>query len=145
MDIGRLTEYIIKNEGSITKKGRHMPYVDTVGKTTIGYGRNLTDNGISDVEARYLLANDIQSAINDLRAALPWFDSLDEVRQEVLVDLSFNMGISGLLKFKRTLDHIKNGEYPQAAAELLDSLYAEQTGHRALRNSLALESGSFQR
>ena len=144
MDINRLTNTLMRHEGSRKKDGRHIPYTDTTGHVTIGYGRNLTDRGISEAEARYLLSTDIQNHLNDLRAAIPWFDSLDNVRQEVMVDLAFNMGVPTLMKFTSTLDYIKQGQYDLAAMHLLDSRYAKQVGSRAVENAHALETGVFE-
>lgn len=141
MNMGRLTDTIIRHEGAVIRGGRHMPYKDTVGKMTIGYGRNITDRGISDTEARTLLINDIQDTINELRAKLFYFDSLDEVRQEVLVNMGFNMGVPGLLRFTKTLGYVQEGEYGLAGSEMLNSRWAEQVGYRAQELSQIMITG----
>jgi lysozyme len=88
---------------------RLTPYKDSVGKTTIGYGRNLDDVGISQYEAEILLQHDLIHASQVLRDNLPWTEGLDEVRRAVLVNMSFNMGIHGLMGFKNTLGLIQAG------------------------------------
>ena len=119
---------------------RLFPYVDTVGKTSIGIGRNLTDRGISHAEARILLDNDINAALDDL-TVFAWFSLLDAVRQRVFVDLCFNMGLTRLLGFEKMLAAAVAGQWETAAAELLDSHYAQQVGDRAVRLAAMLRTG----
>lgn len=117
------------------------PYIDTVGKTTIGVGRCLDDRGITKAEALYLLDNDIASVSTELSAALPWFSKLDDARQNVLLNCAFNLGVGGLLKFVKTLEFVKQGNYKAAAAELLKSKWAGQVGDRAKRLSQIMDTG----
>src|SRR3990167_3936709 len=93
---------------------RLKPYMDTVGKITIGVGRNLSDNGISRGEAMTLLNNDVDEVIADL-ATFPWFLTLDPVRQRVVADLRFNLGPERFRGFKRTLRAFSAGDYQVAA------------------------------
>ena len=117
------------------------PYRCTAGKLTIGIGRNLDDRGITREESAYLLANDIAAEERELLRALPWVATLDEVRQRVLLDMAFNMGIVGLLGFKRTLATIQAGDYQAAATMMLDSRWAKQVGQRAERLSRMMATG----
>jgi lysozyme len=121
---------------------RLKPYRCTAGKLTIGVGRNLEDRGISLSEARILLANDLADVRNGLRNALPWVAQLDDVRQRVLIDMAFNLGIQGLLAFKRTLEAVRQGQYQQAAAMMLQSRWATQVGQRAQRLSRMMATGA---
>lgn len=120
---------------------RLKPYRCTAGKLTIGVGRNLEDRGISAEESAMLLANDIAAMERELQHALPWAATLDEVRQRVLLDMAFNLGIVGLLAFKRTLGAIAAGQYQQAATMMLDSKWARQVGQRAERLSRMMATG----
>lgn len=120
---------------------RLKPYRCTAGKLTIGVGRNLEDRGISREESAMLLANDIANEERELVRALPWVAKLDEVRQRVLIDMSFNLGIVGLLGFKNTLATIQEGNYQRAAAMMLDSRWAEQVGARAERLARMMATG----
>jgi len=120
---------------------RLKPYHCTAGKLTIGVGRNLEDRGISREESAMLLANDIAEMERELHRALPWVATLDEVRQRVLLDMAFNMGIVGLLGFKRTLATIQAGDYQAAATMMLDSRWAKQVGQRAERLSRMMATG----
>lgn len=120
------------------------PYKDSVGKLTIGIGRNLDDVGISEDEAEYLLTNDVKKVASQLDIALPWYINLDEIRKGVLLNMAFNMGINGLLGFKNTLNHIANGNYDIAAQEMLQSKWATQVGARATRLSKQMLTGIWQ-
>lgn len=127
---------LIRHEGL-----RLFPYTDTVGKVTIGVGRNLADRGITDAEARHLLDNDINLCLRDL-SDFPWFVRLDAVRQRVFVDLAFNLGITRLRTFVKLLEAATRGDWETAAAELLDSAYAGQVGQRAITLAQMLETGT---
>lgn len=114
---------------------RLKPYLDTENRWTIGVGRNLTDKGITDQEAEFLLRNDMEDAIDDARAVFPAFDSLDDLRQEALVNMAFNLGRARLLKFEKFFDALTVGDWGLASAEMLRSRWAKQVGARA--NELA--------
>jgi lysozyme len=120
---------------------RLKPYRCTAGKLTIGIGRNLEDRGISRDESAYLLGNDIDDHWRELLKALPWVEQLDEVRQRVLLDMAFNLGVAGLLAFKKTLGTIREGNYEKAASMMLDSKWAKQVGQRADRLSRMMFTG----
>lgn len=130
-----IRQQLIAHEGL-----RLKPYTDTVGKLTIGVGRNLTDRGITEAEARYLLDNDINAALNDLQT-LVFFPSLDPVRQRVFIDLCFNIGLSRLRGFTAMLDAVSRHDLATAATELLDSRYAVQVGPRAHTLAAMLRTG----
>jgi lysozyme len=111
-------------------------YKDHLGYVTVGVGRCIEEGvgiGLSLEEAEYLLMNDVRRCIGELGKALPWASSLDNQRKEVLVELAFQMGLPNLMKFKRMLAALKDGEFEKAAAELLDSKYAGQTPARSER------------
>lgn len=120
---------------------RLKPYRCTAGKLTIGVGRNLDDRGITSDESAYLLNNDIDSHWIELLEHLPWVETLDEVRQRVMLDMAFNLGIFGLLTFHRTLGHIKAGNYALAASAMLESKWARQVGQRARRLATMMKTG----
>lgn len=120
---------------------RLKPYKDSVGKLTIGVGRNLDDVGITEDEAEMMLMNDIDRCFFDVDYHLPWFSYLDEIRQMVLIDMCFNLGIHGLLGFKNTLESIKLGEYEKASEQMLQSKWAVQVGNRAKELSQMMKEG----
>ena len=120
------------------------PYVDSVGKTTIGIGRNLNDVGITQAEAIYLCSNDIQNATQHLEQSLPWTSSLDDVRRDALIAMTFNMGIGRLCGFKKFLSALQAGDWKTARNEMLDSQWASQVGARAYRLAIQIETGFYQ-
>jgi lysozyme len=122
-------------------------YPDSQGYWTIGIGRLIDKRkggGISHDEALYLLKNDIDKATEQLAENLPWTASLDDARHGALVNMSFNMGIHGLMGFKNTLAMIQAGDYANAAANMLQSKWAEQVGPRAHRLAKQMETGEWQ-
>ena len=138
-----LIEEIARDEGTGPMvRGRHLSYTDTVGKTTIGYGRNLTDNGLSSREAFTLLEHDIDEAIADLSATYPWFARLDGVRQRALVNMRFNLGPHRFRQFRQTLAATEAGDYRTASTQMLKSKWAGQVGQRAVRLARMMATGS---
>jgi lysozyme len=136
MDKDKLLQDLIQYEGLKLK-----PYVDTVGKRTIGIGRNLYDVGISEVEAKMLCFNDIDRTISLLNNYLPWWQKLDDNRQRALCNMCFNVGISNLLNFKKMLAYLEQGNYLQASLEALNSKWATQVGKRAQDIAKILKEG----
>lgn len=139
MGVSSLVEQLKRDEGI-----RKFPYLDTVGKSTIGVGRNLDDVGLSPDEIDLLLENDIKNATDSLEAAFPWSMGLDDVRKAALVNMTFNMGIGGLSGFRNFLAKMQAGDYASAAVEMMDSRWAQQVGSRANRLSIQIESGQWQ-
>jgi lysozyme len=123
---------------------RLFPYVDTAGKLTIGFGRNLTNVGISAAEARVLLTNDIAIAEQAVAHALPWAAQLDVVRRAVLVNMAFNLGIASLSKFGTFLTYLKLEKWDAAADDMLATLWAREVGARAERLAMQLRTGEWQ-
>ena len=134
-DRDALRQQLIRHESD-----RLKPYVDSVGKITIGVGRNLTDKGISAAESRMLLDADINDAILDL-STFSWFADLDVVRQRALLDLCHNIGLPRLKGFVKMLAAIARQDWETAAHELLDSRYAQQVGKRASTLAHMLRTG----
>jgi lysozyme len=118
-----------------------MPYTDTVGVLTVGYGRAIGRIGISRDEAELLLENDVARAISDLDFAMPWWTGLDEVRQLALTELRFQLGLNGLLDFRKMREALRQKQYGHAADELLDSVVAQQAPNRIKRLAAMLRTG----
>lgn len=110
---------------------RPYPYLDTVGKITIGVGRNLSDRGLTEAEIEMLLTYDINLAMEDLSLYLPDWQDLPSEVQLALISLSFNLGRRRLFGFKKLKHALQNQDRITAAAELLDSKWARQVGKRA--------------
>src|ERR1700722_9351807 len=100
---------------------RLKPYRDTAGKLTIGWGRNLTDDGLTEAEASLLLEDDLEAAVLAVHHAFPWSVTLDDVRLGVLVQLEVNIGVAGEAKFVQLLGALERREYDAAAFALIDS------------------------
>ena len=136
-----LRTQLIRDEGAVGHA-----YHDSFGFLTIGVGRLIDvrrGGGLSDSEIDFLLANDIAKTTARVLEALPWASRLSEPRLGVLLNMAFQMGVSGLLQFKRTLGSIEDGQYGEAAVEMLDSLWAQQTPERAKRLAKQMLTGEW--
>lgn len=136
----------LKAQLMIDEGYRGAMYFDSLGYATIGYGRLIDPKkggGISKDEAAYLLGNDIDRTYNTLVDILPWVKTLDDARQNVLTNMAFQLGVGGLLKFKKTLLLIKDRKYEQASIEMLDSTWAKQTPERAKRLAKIMKTGEL--
>jgi len=135
--------YIKQNEGTNIVNGRHMPYKCTAGKITIGWGRNLTDKGVSEYEATIMLDADISDASADLRRVFTYdeFETLSFNRKMALTDLMFNIGLTRFRGFKKMIQAIKDRDFDRASNELMDSSYAKQVGNRAIKNRDLIRGG----
>ncbi|ADZ93406.1 glycoside hydrolase family protein [Marinomonas mediterranea] len=135
--IQRATELVAENEGLALK-----PYLCPAGKLTIGYGRNIEDNGISAKEAAILLSADIESTLKQL-GHLTFFKSLNVARKVVMVDMCFNLGYPRFALFKKMIAALDRQNYELAALEMMDSRWAQQVGQRAERLSKIMKTGQF--
>lgn len=122
---------------------RKFPYADSTGHLTIGIGRNLSAEGISESEARMLLVNDLNGCIGDLAVGCPVYASLNDVRKSVLVEMAFNIGFVGLMAFKGMFACLENKDYAGAAKEMLNSKWAQQVGNRANDLAHTMEMGAY--
>lgn len=133
-----IREQLVRDEGL-----RLKPYVDTVGKMTIGVGHNLTDKGITEEQAYLLLDADI-AEVQQALAGFAWFSQLDSVRQGAMLNMAFNLGVSGLLHFPNMISALSRGDWPTASQEMMNSLWATQVGQRAIRLSQQVLVGVWQ-
>jgi lysozyme len=123
--------------------GRHHLYKCPAGKLTIGYGRNLEANGISDTEARELLCNDVLQAQRDAASLLTSWFALDNVRRNVVANMAFNMGKATLATFVHFLNAVDEQRWDDASAEMVNSLWYGQVGHRAERLAQEMLTGEI--
>lgn len=139
MNKENLQRQLIRHEGL-----RLTKYLCPAGHWTIGVGRSMEANpiedelgrrvdgsGITESEAMVLLQNDIDRCIDEVGRRVPAYERISEQRQSVLIDMSFNMGTGGLLKFKKMLAALERGDFEKAADEMLDSKWARQVGNRS--------------
>ena len=143
---------------------RLQVYKDTLGIDTIGIGRNLEDRGITqqelddldipsidhvyewgitEADAVYLATNDVQIVEEELVRAHPCVDRLDSVRQLILIDMAFNMGVPRLCKFKKMWAAVEAEDFPTAAKEMLDRRWSRQVKGRATKLANAMHNGEF--
>ena len=136
-----LLDMIKRHEGV-----RSKVYVCSGGYETIGVGRNISETGLGldDKEIAYLLSNDILRIRKELEDEYPWFARLDTVRQDALIDISFNLGQTVLRKFKNALHAMSKKQYKQAADEFMDSRWSKQVGNRAVEVTNMIKYGEYQ-
>lgn len=115
-------------------------YFDTVGKKTIGYGRNIEDNGISLDEAELMFSNDFARCQKEL-APFTWYTNQPDNIKSALMNMCFNMGITKLLGFKKMIAALTAKDYTKAALEALDSRWSIQVGQRAKDVALMIRQG----
>ncbi|PCE32830.1 lysozyme family protein [Burkholderia ubonensis] len=139
--MGNYDAAILKVELTRDEDRRNRIYTDTVGKVSGGIGRNLTDKGFRDNEIDLMYQNDIAETEAWLDRSLPWWRSLDPVRQRVMMNMAFNMQAK-LLGFRNFLAAAQRRDWNTAAAEMLDSLWARQVGARATRLAAMMRSGT---
>jgi len=121
---------------------RQYPYRCSADKLTIGVGRNLDDVGLSMDEVDYLLGNDITRVLAEC-GTLDYWGSLDPVRQLIVADMVFNLGISRFLQFKKMNAALAIQDYTLAAHEMKDSKWYRQVGRRAVKLHKAMISGEW--
>ena len=123
-----------------TEEGfRSVPYTDTRGFLTVGYGTNLSA-GLSSEEAAALVQIKIDYNRKQL-VLFSWFADLDSVRQDVLEDMVYNMGLSAVLNFKGMIAALVAKNYAKASEEMLNSAWAKEVPHRAQPLSMAMRNG----
>lgn len=125
---------------------RDKVYMCSAGYETIGVGRNISESGlgISDDEIDYMLNNDINRCREELSKEYFWFNTLDMVRKEALIDLSFNIGQTRLRGFVKALAYMAENNFEKAGDEFYDSRWAKQVGDRALELCQMIKSGEYQ-
>ena len=125
---------------------RNHVYVCTAGYETIGVGRNISNSGLglTDEEINILLMNDIERVKKELSTSFSWFVDLDEVRQNAIIDMCFNLGLSRLNQFVKALDEMAAKDYEKAADEFMDSRWSQQVGQRAVTVTEMIRTGEYQ-
>jgi len=139
MDRKHIRRQLIEDEGSVPHA-----YLDSLGYWTIGVGRLIDgDKGgrLREDEIEYLLDNDIDDVVSHIISEYPWFGDLDDVRQGVIVNMTFNLGKLGFSRFKLLHAACARHDWEDAAREMLDSRWATQVGSRAIRLSEEMRTG----
>lgn len=136
--MNNLQRLLIKHEGFVKR-----PYEDTLGNISIGVGRNLDGMGLTDEEVMFLLNNDIARCDVELLNNFEWYADLSRCRQDAMINMCFNLGITKLKKFYKALSAMKEGNYELAADEFLDSKWARQVGNRAIEVTDMIRQGRY--
>ena len=110
-----------------------LPYQCSAGFLTLGCGRNIEQRGITDEESDFLLSNDIDLCITELKDAFPWFKNLTDARQRVMINMCFNLGLSRLMGFRKFLAAMEVADWEEAGVQMLDSKWSRQVGARSTR------------
>jgi lysozyme len=137
----RLIEQLRIHEGV----EKHV-YQDHLGFWTIGVGRLVDERGglgLSEDEIDYLLKNDIYRSRKELSETFSWFNDLDEVRQDGMCNLHFNLGLTRLRGFQKALRFMESGDFLLASEEFLDSRWAKQVGNRADDVAQMIATGEY--
>ena len=136
----KLLEMLKRHEGV-----RSHVYLCSAGYETIGVGRNISKSGmgLSDDEVNYLLENDIARVIKELSSEYPWFNDLDDVRKDAMIDISFNLGATRLRGFRRALAAMEVADHTLAAKEFLDSKWSRDVKGRAHELASMIETGEY--
>lgn len=140
MDDKDFLKQLIRHEGLVP-----YAYQDSLGFWTIGVGTLIDKRKggkLFPEEIEFILDNRVRKLATELLAAIPWMKQLDKVRQYVLLNMAFNLGVGGLLKFKNTLEMIRTGNYAGAAKGMLNSLWAKQVKGRAVELAKMMETGN---
>ena len=144
MSIETVCAALMLDEGKRTNKsGRHILYKCPANKWTLGYGRNVEDRGISEAEAIDWLHSDVRESAQDAAALFPTWPKLNEVRRDVLTNMSYNMGIRKLAGFKDLIAAVGREDWPAAKAAMIDSAWHNQVGDRAVRLEQQMLTGAY--
>lgn len=122
-----IVEQLKRDEGC-----RAVPYKDSRGIWTVGYGHNLTVGGLSSAAMEQILRDDLFNVETEL-LVFPVYHRLSKPRQGVLLNMGFNLGVAGLAGFRQMFEALEVGDYDAAATHMLDSQWAKQVGTRATR------------
>ncbi|WP_309135814.1 glycoside hydrolase family protein [Helicobacter pylori] len=122
-------------------------YTDKTRHPTIGYGYNLSVYSYEGkrITKAYGLLTDILKENYKALLSYGWYKNLDAMRRMVILDLSYNLGLNGLLKFKQSIKAIEDKNYALAVERLQKSPYFNQVKKRASRNMEILKLGGCEK
>ena len=129
---------------------RLKPYHCSENFLSLGYGRNLETNGISEAEAEFMLTNDLIACEKELKDE-GWYNQLDETRRAVVLNMAFNLGKPKLMQFKKFIGALSDDDYETASKEMItgsdgvsESKWASQVGKRAYELAEQMRTGQWQ-
>ncbi len=130
----------LRKEIEIDEGRRDKVHTCSMGKLTIGVGHNIEDNPLPDEVIDLLFNMDIEQTVIECER-FDWYKTLSPLRQRVIVNMAFNMGVSGVLKFKKMIAAIEIGDFDEAATQMMHSKWYRQVGDRAERLCQMMETG----
>ena len=130
-----LLESIKHHEGFV----EHV-YDDSLGIPTIGYGFAIKDLILEEDLCEEILLRKLRTLGRSVMGKFPFFDSLPSYCKDVLMEMCFQLGVTGVSKFKKALKAMEDGDWEKAADEMLDSKWAKQTPNRAKEMSDIIRS-----
>ncbi len=136
MNLDKAIDQLKRDEGF-----RPLPYFDSRGVMTLGYGFNLFSDGLTQNEGSAVLHIRTWSRYIEMLNHLPWVRYIDDARQGVLLNMAYNLGTVGELKFHVTLADVQAKRYDLAAVDMLKSAWANQVGERAQRLAQQMKTG----
>ena len=138
--MSNLIEMLKRHEGV-----RSHVYLCSAGYETIAVGRNIAESGLglSDDEIEYLLKNDIERVRQELTDNYFWFPALNEARQDAMIDICFNLGLTRLRGFVNAIEAMSREQFDVAADEFMDSRWATQVGNRANEITEMIRVGEY--
>ena len=110
---------------------RSKPYKCTEGYLTIVYGQRLDYIEVDEETAEKWLMEKVDKIKNKLDLKFSWYSKAPQEVQDIVVNMSYQMGVSGFSKFKKTIKYLEQGLYHKASSEMLDSLWSRQTPERS--------------
>jgi|TARA_R100001460_G_scaffold80085_1_gene120967 lysozyme len=136
-----LIEMLKRHEGV-----RSHVYLCSAGYETLGVGRNISESGLglTEDEIDFLLINDITRVKQELTDAYFWFPALNEARQDAMIDICFNLGLTRLRGFVNALEAMSREQFDIAADEFMDSRWSQQVGNRAVEVTEMIRTGEYQ-
>lgn len=140
--MSKLQDQLAAHEGN-------LPYVykDHLGYETIGIGF-LVDKrkggGLRPEEIEFIFNNRVRLIAEELERRVKFMGALNDARYAVMINMAYQLGVNGLIAFKKTIDYIGDGFYEKAAKEMLDSTWAKQTPKRAKEMSEQMRTGKWQ-
>ena len=136
-----LIEMLKRHEGV-----RSHVYLCSAGYETIGVGRNIAESGLglTEDEIDFLLINDITRVKQELTDSYFWFPALNDARQDAMVDICFNLGLTRLRGFVKALEAMSREQFDIAADEFMDSRWSQQVGNRAVEVTEIIRTGDYQ-
>jgi len=121
-----LLESIKKHEGFV----EHV-YDDSLGIPTIGYGFAIKDLVLDEDIAEDILIRKLERLQRNANSRFKWLEDMPQEVQEVLLNMCYQLGVTGVSKFRKAISALQEGDWDEAANEMLDSLWARQTPNRA--------------